>query len=345
MFDIFDSEMVEDLNNPLENEDYLEAPRSRTVPDGFHVDTQLNSLPKEEKAFTDRSLTPDENALLNLEVTPLIEEVLHQTALDKGTIPESLVEDEIDDTYEPSVSEIDRERGLEQAIPFLDEYFSLSEKLERACLKFGWSELCAARDMAWSLFREEMEYNWLTVDRFDSKADSRLAELTSQGQEPDEKGWQKFLEKRGMLLQSVKRIERTRYNTTRSFYERAMELTKQCRDFWQTAEGKAINRIRQQRKDLFQTLVVKKEDGTCHWDYVRDYWNLCNEEISKDYLSTSDGAGVDDPNEILRLRDTATALAETYALEQMHQEKGDIYWEKKLGKWLDWSLDRARRAG
>ena len=330
----------------VEDEGYM-IPDRFMIPDGFHIEQDLDYIKsKPINSFYDSRLSAEENTLLNMEVTPYIEEILYQAALEKGTIPEPLVENEIEDSYDATSDkwkELDREARLNDAIPLFDKYFELSNKIDKACHHFGWSELSAAKDMAWSIFNEEMEYNWLSLDLFDDKIEQRMTQLSSKGEEPSEDGWQRYLEMRQQRLRRVKDIQHARYPSTRSFFDRAQALTKQCREFWKTAGGKVINQLKEQKKELFKTLTVKC-DGYSHWDFVTDYWKLCNEEISKSYLSTNDNAGVDDPNEMLILRDTATALGETHVWEQQQIEKGNIYWDKRYSKWLDWSLERARTA-
>ena len=319
----------------------------RMIPNGFHIDSDLNYLEsKPSNVFYDSRLNEEQNAILNMEVTPYIEQILFLAAQEKGTLPEPLVENEIDDTYD-AISEvtlqIDREARLNEAIPLLDKYFELAAQIDEACQKYGWSELSFAKDMAWSIFKEEMDYNWLVLDRFDDKAEKRLIQLASKGQEPDEQGWQRYLEMRKSLLSQVSKTKNARYFITRKFYDRAVTLTQQCRKFWTTEGGKIINQLRNEKRELFKTLTTKC-DGYSHWDFVGDYWNLRKEEISRSYLSSNDNAGVDDPEELNLLRDTMKSLRETHIWEQQQIEKGDVVWSKRLGKWLDWSLERARIA-
>lgn len=314
----------------------------RMIPNGFHVESDLNYLvSKPSNSFYDSRLGAEENALLNMEVTPYIEEILHQAALEKGTIPEPLVENEIDDEYQSTHPTVDREARLNEAISLFDKYFELGNQINEACYKFGWSELAAARDMAWSVFNEEMEYNWLSLDLFDDKIEKRMTQLSSKGEEPSEDGWQRYLEMRQQRLRRVKDIQHARYPSTRKLFDRARQLTKQCRDFWQTENGKEINQLRTERQELYKTLTIKCDEYS-HWDFVRDYWKLRQEPISKSYLSSNDNAGVDDPEELNLLRDTATGLSESHIWEQQQIEKKDVFWSKKYSKWLDWSLERAQ---
>jgi hypothetical protein len=289
--------------------------------------------------FFDSSLSPEENALLNLEVTPEIEQLLFDVAKQKGTLLEALVEEEMDDTYSVSTEEqIDHEKELGEAIPLFDEYFGLSERIDKLCIEYGWSELSAAKDFAWSLFKEEMDYNWLALDRFDAKADTRLAVLATKGQEPEESKWQAFLTMRAHLLKQVSSRESWRYNYTRSFYDKAIKLNAECREFWKTDNGQHLNSLIAERKSLFTTLV-----GADLWKYVAEYWKLRNSEISRTYLSENDNEGVDDPAALNQLRDSATALAETHLFEEEKEERGNIYWEKWYDSFLSYSLNLAKQ--
>lgn len=323
--------------NALSFYDYEDEIRPR-MPSGFHIESVGLYSSKPDNVFFDSSLTPEENALLNLEVTPQIEQLLFDAAKQKGTLQEVFVEDEVDDTYSVSLlDEIDHEKELEEAIPLFDEYFELSKRIDKLCAEYGWAELSAAKDFAWSVFTEEMDYNWLVVDRFDSKADARLAALAAKGQEPEENKWQQFLSMRARLLKQAKQIEQWRYNHTSSFYRKALKLNDECKEFWKTENGQHLNMLIQERKLLFSILV-----GSGLWIYVAEYWKLRNLEISRTYLSENDNEGVDDPAALNQLRDTAVALAETHLFEQQKEERGDIYWEKYYSRWLDFSLNRAR---
>lgn len=320
----------------VEDEGYM-------IPNGFHVEQDLNYLvSKPSNAFYDSRLSAEENALLNMEVTPYIEEILYRAAEEKGTLPEPLVEDEIDDEHQSIQPTVDREARLNEAIPLFDKYLELSEKIDKACQHFGWSELSAARDMAWSIFKEEMDYNWLSLDLFDDKIEKRMIQLAAQGQEPDENGWNRFLEMRDQHLKRVKAIQRARYPITRKFYDRAQTLTKQCRDFWKTAGGKVINQLREEKKELYKVLTTKVDGYSC-WDFVSDYWKLRQEEISKSYLSSNDNAGVDDPEQLNLLRDTIVGLSESHCWENMKAKKSDTHWNKWYSRFLDYSLGLANQ--
>jgi hypothetical protein len=343
MSDTFiDYEEFTEYMNEVLFEDEVEEKMS-FIPDGFHVEFHSTPAVEKKNLFFSPKLTTEENALLNLEVDDQIEDILYAAAVEKGSIPvsEPLVEEEIDDTYDPKIVdyEVDHERRLAEAIDALDEYFNLSQALDQACDRLGWSELSAAKDMAWSIFKEEMDTNYMALDKFDTKADKRLTALAAQGEEPKPEQWNKFLTVRSKLLRQAKATEQRRFDYTHKFYDRARGLNAECKRFWKSENGKVINGLIAQRRQLYADLVKNDQ-----WKYVAEYWKLRNEEISRSYLSTNDNAGVDDPDEAIHLRDTAECLGDTHMIEEYKLRRDDDRVSRWYSKFLDKQLEKARRA-
>jgi len=307
------------------------------LPDGFHVEYHQETYSSGSN-FYDKNLTPEENAILNLEVTPQIERLMYDLAQEMETLPESLVEDEVDDNHLHLTEDtVDHERSLVEAIPALDEYFHLSEELDKAADKLGWAALASEKSLAWSIFKEEMNYNWLEFDRFIEKADVRLAILESKGKEVTEPQWFQFNKMKEDICKRVYKKQYTRYSVTRPYFDKAMNLTKQCKEFWQTEGGKHLSSLISARRESYKELV---KNG--HWRYVAEYWKLRNEPISCFYLSDNDNAEVDDPSEMNVSRFTPQVEGDTHFAELMRQERSDKFWEKWYSNFLDNSLAKAK---
>jgi len=292
-------------------------------------------LPGETSIPSNPSLSDEENALLNLEVTPEIENLLYEHAKEKGSLPEPLVEEEIDDAYAEEYEGPDHERNLDNAIPLLDEYFRVSDLLDKAIDEFGWGSLSSRRAKWWSLFKEEVDFNWTKLDVWEEKVDKRLHQLSRLGKQPTDEQWQKTFEIRGNLVRYAKALEKNRWAYTSSIFKKALKVNADCRAFWKSPKGQAINKIRQERRDLYKQLTTRGEDKTCPLDYVGQYFQLKSTEFSRgSYLSSNDNAGVDDPVISALQKDTMEGYLDTHLLEEWLIEKGDIYWEKWYDRWL-----------
>jgi hypothetical protein len=341
-------------NPPL---DYVENEETGYMtPDGWHVETDREP-DNYGKTFYDPSLTAEENALLNLEVTPEIEEILYLAAKDKGTLTDTiLVEEELDDTQSTDIKPgVDYERLLEKAIPFLDNYISLSRRLDKAMDKLGWLDLTTARKDAWERFLEEMDWNWFALDQWDAKGDARLLQLAALGEEPNPEGWNSFLSRRAEIIGECEEYQSARISKTYPLYQTALKATEACRSFWKSAEGKAINILRERRREAFlalqQPIVGEVNSNTgetdpnttgCGWDVRFSYFKLMEEDISRTYLSTNDNSGVDDPDEQVVQKDTMEGYLDTHLLEEWKNKTGDIRAVKDYDKWFNWNENRMR---
>jgi hypothetical protein len=301
-----------------------------SIPDGF-------SIVQEEKpvVFFDPSMTEEENAILNLEVTPEIEEILFALAKEQGQIPEPLVEDEIDDSHSEPLLQQDFEKCLDLATPLIEQYFSVSRLLDKAVNEFGWAALNAAKADAWSIFNEEMEWNWTGVDAFDAKADKRLTELGLQNKAPTSDQWRKFSEMRTRLVRQAEQLQETRRKYTYGFYQKAMRLTEECREFWKTPKGKAINVIRDDRKRLYSRMVEPDErTGLVAWDFIPSYFRNLEEELTP-YFTNGDVEAVDNPEVVAAYCDSTESYLDSHLIEERKLQTGDVYWEKWYARWLE----------
>lgn len=305
-------------------------------PDGFHI---VNDR-EPEHAFYSSEFSAEENALLNTEITPYIEDVLKQLAKENGTLPEPIVEDELDDAgTEPLLFNEDFERRLEDAIPHLDHYFHLSKELDKAVQELGWGELAAARQNAWSYWIEEMETNWLKLDLFDGKVDQRLIFLRASGKPVSPEQWSKLGIIRVKLEKECLQTQEKRKEYTCNLYRKALRLRDECRAFWQTENGRTITSLRDARREAYSQLV---KDG--HWDCRFAYFQLIEEEVNPYFTSGNDNEDVDDPVKVAAQKDPLEGCMDTHLLEQKHLKRGDTYWEKWYSRWLDWREDKAREA-
>ena len=308
----------------------VEVEEGVMIPDGFHL--EYDNKPDNE--FYDPALSEEENAFLNLEITPQIEALIYELAEDKGLILQPIVEDEIDDNYVELVPTVDHERKLEEAIPMLDDYFAVSKLLDKAIEKFGWGELVARRDKWWSFFKEEVDTNWLRVDQLDKKVDRRLFLLAREDKEPTEEQWEKLFTIRGNFIKEAMELEKARMSHTYAIYQKALKATADCREFWNTPQGKAINMLREERKQLYKKLTESDGDKSVPWDYCSAYFQLRDAELNP-FFTSGDTQAVDDPELIKINRTPVEGYMDTHLLEERNLEQGDVYWEKWYASWLE----------
>lgn len=214
--------------------------------------------------------TNDQLDVLNMEVTPEIEAVLVTMLMEKA-MKEAL-------SVVPMVQGPDTERALMDNLDLFEEYISLTN--EREPLQKKWESLRYARNMWWSLFKEEMDHNWLELDVFDTKLNLRMRTVN-----PTEEQWNKAKAIRSMIQGRCARTQQRRRNMTYGIYLKAKAATEKCQAFWKTADGIKLSNLNDMRSSVWNAIT----DLDCTWE---DYNNLVNLEFNK-YWTTGDTEEVD----------------------------------------------------
>ena len=214
--------------------------------------------------------TKDELDILNMEVTPEIEAVLATMLMEKA------MKDAL--SYVPMVQGPDTERTLLDNLDLFEDYISLTN--ERAPYQAKWETPRYARNMWWSLFKEEMDYNWMELDLFEGKLEGRMRLVT-----PTEDQWNKAKAIRKMIYGRCIRTQNRRRTMTYGIYLKAKAATEKCQAFWKTADGIKLSNLNDMRSSVWNAIT----DLDCTWE---DYNNLVNLEFNK-YWTTGDTEEID----------------------------------------------------
>lgn len=218
----------------------------------------------------DGQYTKDEIDVLNMEVTPEIEAILNTMLLEKAASDA--------EGYVPASMGTDMERELSNNLDLFEDYIRISA--ERDMYQKGWETIRYARSSWWSLFKEEMDENWMELVLFDTKLDKRMLSV-----QPTDEQWKKARTIRSMIHARCVRKQQARREYTYSIYLKAMAATKKCREYWNTPAGKELSRLNDERSTIWGMI----SDLDCTWE---DYNNLIGMEINK-YWTNGDTEEVD----------------------------------------------------
>ncbi len=214
--------------------------------------------------------TKEEVDILNMEVTPEIQAVLDQMLLEQAMNEAQ--------KYQPQFNGPDKERELWDNIDLFEGYIRLSKEREKYQEK--WELLRYRRNTWWSLFKEEMDWNWMELDLFEIKLNKRLAVV-----EPTPVQWKKAKEVRSTIYNRCLSVQSKRRTVTYPIYLKAMDATRKCQAFWQSEDGRILNALNAERSAYWE--AISQLNVT--WD---DYNQVLECEINR-WMTNGDTEEVD----------------------------------------------------
>ena len=184
----------------------------------------------------------------------------------------------------------DREKELDEQTWVFEKYIEVTKV--RQPYQEKWEALRYQRSVWWSLFKEEMEMNWLELTVYERVSNHYLNPRNPNGiySIPDNKTkWNVFAwiwEGQQEVVEKCERLQLKRMSYTKSIYKRCMEKNAKCKAFWKTAEGIALTNLNQERSDYWEMI----KDLNITWE---DYNTLVNGEINP-YWTNGETEEVDD---------------------------------------------------
>lgn len=227
---------------------------------------------------------------------------------------------------------VDKEMELDNNLWLFEEYQRTTK--ERETLQEKWEGLRRSRNLWWSLFKEEMDANWLKLDVYDTKLNRVRGINQSTCLIPTEEQWTEAFMRRTRIWKSCEQMQEKRRSMTFEIYKKAMAATKRCQAFWKTKEGKALTSLNQRRSTLWMCI----QDLDCTFE---DYNNLVNQEINP-YWTTGESEEVDEMALMAQNAvETMDILEETHMEEMSAFEAGESrsspFWD------YEYRTDKANR--
>lgn len=245
----------------------------------------------------DNQYTKEEVDILNMEVTDEVQAVIDSMLLDSAKKDM--------DMYVPPSDSTDLERQLDINIPLFEAYIAVTK--EREVLQEKWEALRYVRSTWWSLFKEEMEWNWNEYDRFVDRLDKRLRVVS-----PTDEQWKAAMIMKSRVYEHCMSVLNQRRSVTYPIYQKAKAATDRCREFWKTSAGIRLNELNEQRSglwDLIQDLDVTFDD-----------YNSLLEEVLTPYWTSGDTEEVDEQELVAN-----TPVETMDLLEFTHSEEMKAY--------------------
>ncbi len=177
----------------------------------------------------------------------------------------------------------DLERQLMDNLDLFEEYIRIT--VEREPLQKKWEILRYRRNTWWSLFREEMDFNWMRLDLFDQRFNKWVETHIKERTKPTGKQWREAKAMRSLVFKECKKMVSRRWDTTNKVFLKAMDATRACQAFWRTEEGMYLSQLNDLRSTLWNQ--IQELDVT-----FEDYNNLLQTEFNP-YWTTGDTEEVD----------------------------------------------------